>query len=226
MTVLKPTRKGPLAFLFAGERAGPSNSVRGAPLQMVGPDQDAVEADLLAGRLVCGSCGGELRPWGHARWRRLRDRTRLVRLRPRRARCASCQLTHVLLPVFALLRWRDLAEVIGEALRSRHLEGLSRREMAERAGVVADTARGWLRRFDERAEAIRADFAALAHRYDPQLPPIEPRGSPCADALEAIGVAAAAAVRLLGPAPLWDFVAGASGGRLLSNTSCPLPGPA
>jgi len=193
---------------------------------MVEPDQDAVEADLLAGRLLCGVCDGRLAPWGHARWRTLRDRTRLVRLRPRRARCASCQLTHVLLPVFALLRRRDLAEVIGEALRSRHLNGLSRRAMAAQAVVHPDTARGWLRRLAEKAEDIRAEFTALAHRYDPQLPPIEARGSPAADALEAIGVAAAAAVRFLGPAPLWDFVAGASGGRLLSNTTSPLPVPA
>ena len=192
-------------------------------MQMVEADQDVVEADLAAGRLICGVCGGRLAPWGHARWRKLRDRGRFVRLRPRRARCASCLVTHVLLPVVALLRRRDLAEVIGEALRSRHLDGLSRRAVAERAGVLADTARGWLRRFAERAEDIRADFAALAHRYDPQLAPIEARGSPAADALEAIGVAAAAAVRLLGPAPLWNFAAGASGGRLLFNTSCPLP---
>jgi len=136
----------------------------------------------------------------------------------------SCQLTHVLLPVLALLRRRDLASVIGEALRSRHIDGLSRREMAARAGVHPDTARGWSRRFVQKAEDIRAEFTALAHRYDPQLPPIEARGSPAVDALEAIGVAAAAAVRALGPVPLWDFVAGASGGRLLANTNCPLPG--
>ena len=190
-------------------------------MQMVEADQDVVEADLAAGRLICGVCGGRLAPWGHARWRKLRDRGRFVRLRPRRARCASCLVTHVLLPVVALLRRRDLAEVIGEALRSRHLDGISRRAVAERAGVHPDTARGWLRRCAARAGDIRADFAALAHRYDPQLPPIEARGSPAVDALEAIGVAAA--VRFLGPAPLWDFVAGASGGRLLSNTSCPLP---
>lgn len=190
---------------------------------MVGANQDAVESDLVGGRLVCGVCDGRLAPWGHARWRTLRDRGRLVGLRPRRSRCSSCRLTHVLLPVSALLRRRDLAEVIGEALRSRHLEGLSRREVAERAGVHPDTARGWQRRFVARAEAIGADFVALAHRYDPLLPPIQVRGSPAAGALEAIGVAAAAAVRLLGPGPLWDFVAGASGGRLLSNTSCPLP---
>jgi len=194
-------------------------------VQMVEPDQNAVEAALVAGRLVC-DCGGELRPWAHARWRTLRNVTEWVRLRPRRARCASCLATHVLLPTIALLRRRDLAAVIGEALWSRHLDGASRAAVAERAGVLPDTARGWFRRFAERAEDIRQAFTALAHRYDPQLPPVEARGSPCAEALEAIGVAAAAAVRFLGPAPLWDFVAGASGGRLLSNTSCPLPGPA
>jgi len=192
---------------------------------MVERDQHAVERALVAGRLVC-DCGGRLRPRAHARWRTLRDGPRQVRLRPRRARCASCRITHVLLPTIALLRRRDLAVVIGEALRSRHVEGLSRAAVAERAGVLPDTARGWLRRFAERADDIRATFAALAHHYDPQLPPIEARGSPCTDALEAIGVAAAAAVRFLGPSPLWDFVAGASGGRLLTNTICPLPGPA
>lgn len=194
-------------------------------MQMVEPDQNAVEAALVAGRLVC-DCGGELRPWSHARWRTLRNVTEWVRLRPRRARCASCLVTQVLLPTTLLLRRRDLAAVIGEALWSRHLDGASLATVAGRAGVVFDTARGWFRRYAERAEDIRETFTALAHRYDPQLPPIEARGSPCADALEAIGVAAAAAVRFLGPAPLWDFVAGASGGRLLSNTSRPLPGPA
>lgn len=194
-------------------------------MQMVEPDQNAVEAALVAGRLVC-DCGGELRPWAHARWRTLRNVTERVRLRPRRARCASCLATHVLLPTTLLLRRRDLAAVIGEALWSRHLDGASLATVAERAGVLPDTARGWFRRFALRAEDIRESFTALAHRYDPQLPPIEARGSPCADALEAIGVAAAAAVRFLGPAPLWDFVAGASGGRLLTNTICPLPQPA
>jgi hypothetical protein len=209
--------------LAENERVLPFGAVH--LVQMVEPDQDAVETALVSGRLVC-DCGGELRPWAHARRRTLRDGPRTVVLRPRRARCRSCRITHVLLPTTALLRRRDLAAVIGEALRSRHLDGLSRAAVAKHAGVVPDTARGWSRRFAERAEDIRATFAALAHRYDPQLPPIEARGSPCADALEAIGVAAAAAVRFLGPAPLWDFVAGASGGKLLANTICPLPGPA
>ncbi len=172
---------------------------------------------------MCPACGGELGPWGFAGWRVVRNRGKERRVRPRRSRCRLCRVTHVLLPVVALLRRRDLAAVIGEALRRRHLEGESRRQVATDAGVHPDTVRGWLRRFAQRAEDIRVSFSALAHRLDPDLPPIEPRGSPPADALEAIGVAAAAATRRLGPAALWDFVAGASGGLLLANTSVPLP---
>lgn len=195
-------------------------------MMMVEPDPDRVEARLGAGEYECGACKvGRLRPWGFARRRPLRNRGREVSLRPRRSRCASaaCQVTHVLLPTTAFLRRRDLAEVIGEALHARFVEHKSRAIVATEAGVHPDTARGWLRRFVGRAEEIRALFSTWAHHLDAGLGPVEPRGSPAADALEAIGVAAAAASRRLGPSPLWAFVAGASGGLLLSNTSCPLP---
>lgn len=193
-------------------------------MMMVEPDGERVEARLVAGEYDCGACGvGRLRPWGFARQRRLRDRGGELALRPRRGRCASCLVTHVLLPTVALLRRRDLAEVIGEALRARLVEGKSRAAVAAAAGVVPDTARGWLRRFGARAPEIRALFSTWAHNFDAGLGGIEARGSPAVDALEAIGVAAGAAARRLGPAPLWGFVAGVSGGLLLSNTSCPLP---
>lgn len=192
-------------------------------VQMVEPDAGVVESRLVAGGLVCVGCGGELRPWGHARWRTLRDHGRTLRLRPRRSRCRACRVTHVLLPTVMLLRRTDLVVVIGEALRVRHAQRRSRAVVAAGAGVHPDTARRWLRRFAVRAEEIRVAFTSLAHRLDPELGPIESRASPGADALEAIGVAAAAASRRFGPRPLWDFVAGASGGLLLANTSCPLP---
>jgi len=124
-----------------------------------------------------------------------------------------------------LVRRRDLAEVIGEALHARFVEAKSRTTVAAEAGVLPDTARGWLRRFVARAPEIRDLFATWAHHFDAGLGAIEARGSPAADALEAIGVAAEAASRRLGPSPLWAFVAGTSGGKLLSNTSCPLPPP-
>lgn len=191
---------------------------------MVEPDAAEVEASLAGGNYNCVACGvGRLAPWGFARRRVLRDRARTVTLRPRRSRCVSCLVTHVLLPTVVLLRRRDLAEVIGAALQARFLDGTSRKDVAAGAGVEPDTARGWLRRFAQRAEEIRAVFTEWAHRLDPGLGAIEPRGSPAADALEAIGVAAAAATRKLAPVPTWGFVAGVSGGRLLSNTSCPLP---
>ncbi len=129
----------------------------------------------------------------------------------------------MLFPTVAFVRRRDLAEVIGEALRARFANGESRAATARRAGVHPDTARGWFRRFSARAGEIRTAFGALAYALDPRLGAIEARGSPEKDALEAIGVAAAAARRRFGEARLWSFVSGATGGLLLANTSSPLP---
>src|SRR6185503_16158453 len=67
---------------------------------------DRVETDLAAGAIACPGCGGALRPWGHARARRVRDLITTVALRPRRARCSACRATHVLLPGTVLPRPR------------------------------------------------------------------------------------------------------------------------
>jgi hypothetical protein len=45
-------------------------------------------------------------------------------------------VTHVLLPVLALLRRLDLAAVIVEALVARHLKGESRAEVTRSAGAA------------------------------------------------------------------------------------------
>jgi Domain of unknown function (DUF6431) len=191
--------------------------VRGAPVLMVGPDPGVVERELVAGGLACPACGGELRPWGHARrWLRGRGSEQLVGVR--RSRCRACLVTHVLLPVVALGRRLDLAEVIGVALAAK-AAGAGHRRVAAGLGLPASTVRGWLRRFAARAELLRAHFTALAYRLDPELGPITARGSPLADAVAAVGVAAAAAVRRWGPAEPWMVAAGASGGWLLGNTS-------
>jgi hypothetical protein len=130
-----------------------------------------------------------------------------------------CLVTSVLLPTLAFFRRRDLAVVIGEALVARFVEGRPMAEVTAAARVHPDTVRGWFRRFGSRAELIRVSFSSWAHRFDAGLGAIEARGSPEADALEAMGVAAAAAARRWGPGRLWSFVAGASGGLLLANTS-------
>ena len=131
--------------------------------------------------------------------------------------------THVLLPALALLRRADVVSVIGEALSASIERRRSRRQAASWAGVPLDTLRGWRRRFRKQAEAIRVQFTELAHGWDPELGGVRARETAELDALEAIGLAVSAAGRRFGPRPPWALVAGASGGRLLSNTSRPLP---
>ena len=192
---------------------------------MVAADPVRVEQDLAAGVLGCPGCGGALGRWGFARRRRLRDVAGWVEVRPRRGRCRACRSTHVLLPGVALLRRVDLARVIGRALLAK-AQGRGHRQVAAELGVPATTVRGWLRRFAERAEQVRGHFTRLAGWLDPQAGPICPRGSPLADAVEAIGSAAVAAARRfgsgLGP---FEFASGATGGRLLCNTNAPFPVP-
>ena len=124
-----------------------------------------------------------------------------------------------------LLRRRDAVEVIGAALTAK-AAGHGHRRIARDLGRLAPTVRNWLRRFAAGAEAIRSFFTVLAHDLDPMLGAIEPAGSAFADAVEAIARAVRAAVSRLGPRPPWSFASTATGGRLLSNTSCPYPGAA
>lgn len=115
--------------------------------------------------------------------------------------------------------------MIGLALLAK-AAGRGHRSIAVELGVPATTVRGWLRRLAERAEQVRGHFTRLAAWLDPQAGPITARGSPFGDALEAIGTAAVAAARRFGPGlGPWEFASGATGGRLLCNTSTPFPAP-
>jgi transposase-like protein len=180
---------------------------------------DAVERRLGAGELRCPCCSGTLAGWGHARERSLRGPAgKLIRLRPRRARCRSCRVTHVLLAVLALARRADTVDVIGAALAVA-ARGAGFRSAAAQLGVPASTVRGWLRRFAGRAGPVRAFFAALlaGAAPDPVMPAAA--GSLVADAVAAIaGAASAVAARWpqLGQAPVWQAAAAASGGLLLA----------
>ena len=60
---------------------------------IVGTDPAAVEVELVAWRLTCPNCEGELRPWGHARERDVRgDNAVINRRRPRRSEGPRPQL--------------------------------------------------------------------------------------------------------------------------------------
>lgn len=196
-----------------------------ASVLIVGTNAAVVEADLIGARLACSRCGDVLRPWGHARTRILHRLRTTEWLRPRRGICAGCKATHVLLPEDTLLRRRDDVSVIGAALTAK-AGGWGHRRIAADLRREPSKVRRWLRCFGLAADAIRSHFTRWAHALDPMLGPIVPTGSAFADAVEAIGVAARAAVQRLGPRPPWSLASVLSGGVLLStrNDLSPAPG--
>ena len=198
-------------------------------------DQVLVESRLRDGRLVCPGCPGVLAPWGWARPRAVRG---VGSLRPRRARCAACLVTHVLLPVTVLLRRADAARVIWAGLLAR-AAGAGHRPIGLLLGVPASTVRGWLRRMASRLEPVRSHFLLAARLAGVDLVVPKAQGSPWQDVLAAVGAATAAvtarfgAAGVIGPVTAWQVASASSGGRLLSpgwpalspaagsNTSCP-----
>ncbi|AGL28252.1 hypothetical protein J113_19480 [Mycobacterium tuberculosis CAS/NITR204] len=81
-------------------------------------------------------------------------------------------MTHVLLPVSALLRRADTAAVIVSALAAKATSRVGFRRIATDVARPAETVRGWLRRFAERVEAVRSVFTVwlCAVDADPVMP--------------------------------------------------------
>lgn len=185
----------------------------------VGNDAARVERMLGEGSLCCPGCGGRLARWGHSRKRTVFGPGRKGReIRPRRSRCTACRVTHVLLPARLLLRRADEAPVIGAALAAA-ARGQGCRRAAAEAGVPVDTVRGWLRRAGGRAGLVREVFTKVAAAVSADPVPLEPAGSPLADALVAVAAAAAAAAgrwpRLLAVSP-WEIAAAVTNATLLA----------
>ncbi len=120
----------------------------------------------------------------------------------------------MLLPASTLVRRADTVEVIGQALLAK-AAGAGHRSVAAVLDRPVSTVRGWLRRFGARADGLRVLFTSLLHALDASAPAVGVTGSVFADALQSLGLAAAAAARLFGPKPAWQFASGASGGLLL-----------
>jgi hypothetical protein len=127
-------------------------------------------------------------------------------------------VTHVLLPLVALLRRADTAAVIGAALAAK-ATGLGWRRIAVLAGRPASTVRGWLRRFAGRVEEIRAWFTVWLRALEPDPVMPEPAGSGWGDALAAItAVGRAVAKRfVLSTVSPWEVAVSISGGLLLAS---------
>jgi Domain of unknown function (DUF6431) len=185
----------------------------------VGNDAARVERMLEEGSLSCPGCGGRLARWGHARERTVFGPGRKGReVRPRRSRCTACLVTHVLLPARLLLRRADEAAVIGAALAAAG-RGQGYRRVAAGLEVPVDTVRGWLRRAAVRAGQVREVFTKVAAAVSADPVPLEPAGSPLADALVAVAAAAAATAgrwpRLLMVSP-WEIAAAVTNATLLA----------
>jgi hypothetical protein len=120
----------------------------------------------------------------------------------------------VLLPVLVLVRRADTVAVIGRALLAK-AAGAGHRRVAVLLDRPVSTVRGWLRRFACRAAHWRLTFTTLLLALDAMAAPITATGSAVGDALQSLGLAAAAATRMFGPRPPWQFASSASRGLLL-----------
>ena len=193
--------------------------MHGGIVVTVEADLVRVESRLAAGKVGCPGCLGVLRPWGWARPRGVHGIVGV--LRPRRARCADCLVTHVLLPVTLLLRRAYAADVIGAALLAR-AAGRGHRWIGLAVGVPAVTVRGWLRVMAGRLEATRLGLWQVAHRAGVDIAVPEALGCPWRDLLAALGAATVAVtgrfgpLGVLGPVTAWQVAVACSACRLLA----------
>ena len=191
---------------------------------IVGVDPVAVEADLVAGRSGLSGVRGEVWPrWGCARERELRCRDRAVvgsGLGGRSALVAARRTCCC--PTTASLRRRDAVADIGSRAGGEGgrvgASQRSRRRWAgsgQRCGAGCAVSRRWRVR-------VREHFTRWAVALDPMLGADRAGGVAVRGrAWRRSALAAAAAVRRLGPLDPWRFASSATAGRLLSNTSCP-----
>ena len=127
-------------------------------------------------------------------------------------------MTHVLLPVTALLRRADTAAVIVSALAAKAGRGWGFRRIAAVVERPAETVRGWLRCFAGRAEAVRSVFTVWLRAMDPDPVMPDPAGGVFADALTAIAAVCDAIGRrfALSTVSLAEAAVVVSGARLLA----------
>ena len=186
-------------------------------------DLQRAEADLAAGELACPGCGGELRRWGHARAREVRDSgSTTLTLRPRRARCSSCSGTHVLLLGAVLPRRADTTAVIGTALQASS-RGIGYRRIAVQLGRPASTVRRWVRavRGDHHVEWLRDQGIGWIARVDHEvLATLAAESTHLGEALTALAAAAVTVRARLAPhVPPWTLIGQFTHGRLVTPAS-------
>jgi len=147
-----------------------------------------------------------------------------VTVTPRRARCADCSATQILLPTEVVVRRADSTEAIGIALIA-NVGGVGFRTIAARFGRPESTVRRWLR-------AVREPHAQWLYRrgvdqavlIDREL---LVRPAPQRTVLgHALNLLAGAAVRFRdcfgSTEPVWSLIGFFANGRLLAPPRPPL----
>ena len=155
-------------------------------------DTAAARTALARRMLCCPDCGKPLRPWGHARRRTVRELGGvLAAVRPDRALCTGCGVTHVVLDAGLLPRRAYAAGVAGQALVAAAL-GHGHRRVARDLAVPAGTVRGWIRAARRSAEQLRITGIRAVVALDPDALPARVRPDELGCALDHLGAAAMA----------------------------------
>ena len=158
-------------------------------------------------------------PVGHARERTVRDLDgTLVTVRPDRALCPGCDVTHVVLDAGLLPRRAYAAGLIGQALVASAL-GSGHRRIAGDLAVPARTVRGRIRGARQSAVQLRITGIRAVVAWDQDALPSRFRPGELAFALECLGAAAVVTgTRRSGleHTSLWARINVLTGGRLLA----------
>lgn len=158
-------------------------------------DPDAARAALSAGDLACpqSGCAGTLRIWSAARARHVQlPGGQRRRLRPDRARCRACGVTHVLLPAWCLPRRAYSSDVVGTALLAA-AQGAGYARAAAAASAPTATVRDWLRAVGRSAPALTAQALAVAGAAGEADACWSRPSQPCSALTSAVNALAAAA---------------------------------
>ena len=139
-----------------------------------------------------------------------------------RARCSPCGVSHALVPSFLLVGRLSVVDTIVGVVAAV-ASGRSLGPVAADADVPFTTARGWVRRFRDRAGVMLSGFAALTIELGGDVPPRWPASVTAATIVAIVCAHRAALVRheVLTP-DVWAFVSLVTGGMLIrSNTDPP-----
>jgi hypothetical protein len=110
-------------------------------------------------------------------------------VRPDRAFCTGCDVTHVVLDAGLLPRRAYAAGLIGQALAAAAL-GSGHRRIARELAVPADTMRGWIRGARRSAAELRITGIRTVVAFDQDALPTRVRPDELGCALEHLGAAA------------------------------------